>query len=134
MKSSLLLTLVLIGILLSAQPLPGRYFIAIDIPESCEPGIAEIGSLLQKQLYGRFESADKYHLTLYYLGVMTASDLQRVQAALVEIGKRQRRFTVTIAGLGFFPKKIAGQGSLAGGKIAAAFFFAYAYPQILPSA
>lgn len=81
----------------------GNYFIAIDIPEPVETHLDAHKEMLEKQLFGTFEPKEKYHITLKYLGNLSEEQLSSVKQILQDRLKEQKRFTLYVKDLNFFP-------------------------------
>lgn len=77
-----------------------RLFIGIDLPDE----IDEYLELLCTGVHGaRWEGADKFHLTLRYIGDVDGGLHRAIVDALAEV--RFPAFSMTLKGVGFFPPR-----------------------------
>lgn len=76
-----------------------RLFVAIPMPESVKNNLAE----LRRPIDGvRWQQKDKLHLTLKFLGDTNPDRLPNLKIALDRI--ETSSFSITLQGLGYFPK------------------------------
>ena len=81
-----------------------RTFIAFDTPETVRTKIARIQSELRKVTADiRWESQDKFHVTIKFLGDMEETVLPHVIEDIEEELKGSAPFSVTYTGIGAFP-------------------------------
>lgn len=85
-----------------------RLFFAVTISEKAQQAAAKIQEGLREQIGRegiRWESPDKFHFTLKFLG--DTSELEHAQAseAARAVAQQVRPFTVTLGGIGAFPKQ-----------------------------
>ena len=81
-----------------------RIFVAVALAPALREGIALIQPRLVAASAGlRWIPPENLHLTLKFLGAVTAPRLARVTEAVREAASRTRSFTITLAGVGAFP-------------------------------
>ena len=81
-----------------------RAFIAFKLPTEVIESLSVLQSGLKKQgLKLRWIHPDNIHLTLNFLGEVTAEDLQAVKRVIQEVARNQSVFSIEAKGLGVFP-------------------------------
>jgi 2'-5' RNA ligase len=82
-----------------------RAFIAIELPSDVKSRLREFQSGLRRpqQVFVKWVSPDSIHLTLKFLGDITAEQADRINTALKPIAEGHNRFTVHTAETGCFP-------------------------------
>jgi 2'-5' RNA ligase len=81
-----------------------RTFIALPASEEVRNSIAAVQSSLRSAGNGvRWETPDKFHMTLKFLGFTTPSPLEKVAAALDSIAQSCSPFTLVYSRTGAFP-------------------------------
>ena len=85
--------------------MPGiRSFIALPIPSHAQQAIAEIQAKLKApQADVKWESQDKFHITLFFLGNVEQSKLELLPTALANSIQQFQSFTTTYESVGAFP-------------------------------
>lgn len=83
-----------------------RAFVAIELPDPLQTGLAAVISTLQKSSppVVRWVPAENIHLTLKFLGNISTASLNDLQRTLQASVKGLRPFEVQVAGVGAFPK------------------------------
>lgn len=82
-----------------------RLFIAIPFPDRIKDILAAQGEALQQACgRGNYTRRDNFHLTLQFLGEYPAAACAPLTAALTCTAQKHSPFSLTIAGLGAFPK------------------------------
>ncbi len=86
-----------------------RAFIAIDLPEPIQIGLAQQQAAFRSALAagprrdeGRWTRPDGIHLTLKFLGEISDDQAGRISETLAALGPFEK-FTVEVKGFGFFP-------------------------------
>jgi len=85
-----------------------RIFLAIEIPERIKKDLVRIQKELKPQLPGvRWEKAEKFHITLVFLGRVPGERVEELKAVVQEalLSARQGPFKIGFSKVGFFPKK-----------------------------
>ncbi len=77
-----------------------RLFLGLSLPESVAEGLVRMGGGIPG---ARWETEDKLHLTLRFLGEMDHGHMRRVQEALGTLAAPT--FEVTLRGVGHFPPR-----------------------------
>ncbi|MFZ1979483.1 MAG: RNA 2',3'-cyclic phosphodiesterase [Bacteroidota bacterium] len=81
-----------------------RAFIALPVSEEIGVSISAVQSFLQSPGDGvRWESPDKFHITLKFLGTADFSLLERIARPLESIARMSPPFTLVYTGVGAFP-------------------------------
>ena len=83
-----------------------RVFAAIDISDEARQRIAAYVDDLKRKMGNnavKFESIDKLHITLKFLGDIDTNTLNRLTSAVRFIAGRYSPFTLEVAGTGVFP-------------------------------
>ena len=81
-----------------------RLFIAIDTPPTVRPALIEVREQLKAERSEvRWESDEKLHCTLKFLGETRQETVPRILTSLREVVRAGTPLTVTYAGLGCFP-------------------------------
>ena len=87
-----------------------RTFIAVEIPEQLRSRLAAVAGELAALLAEhnavsplRWSDAEKYHLTLRFLGETTPAQRQQVSEMLEEAAAGSAPFSLALSGLGAFP-------------------------------
>lgn len=82
-----------------------RTFIAIELEEEVKTHLESIQTETEKHCRrGNYTPKENFHLTLHFLGEVEEEDLEYLQDALYETARRNRPFTLTLEGIGFFPR------------------------------
>ena len=74
-----------------------RLFIALELPESCRKTLADLAAPIRG---ARWLAADQLHLTLAFLGDVSAEDDERLREKLAEV--RVPPFILPVEGIGMF--------------------------------
>jgi RNA 2',3'-cyclic 3'-phosphodiesterase len=83
-----------------------RLFVAIDTPAAVRPALIEVRDQLRAERSEvRWESDEKLHCTLKFLGDTREENIPRIVASLREVSRAGSPLTVTYAGLGCFPDR-----------------------------
>jgi len=83
-----------------------RLFVAIDTPPEVKAAITDLQRRLQAADADiRWERADKFHLTLKFLGETRADLVERIIATLRETARSFPRINVVYGSPGFFPTR-----------------------------
>lgn len=81
-----------------------RLFIAIDTPASVKAQMAEIQAELKKsQADVKWDTADKFHITLKFLGETKDELLPAINGILETVGKKFQQFQIEYDDIGCFP-------------------------------
>lgn len=83
-----------------------RVFIAIELSESLQKGLREIGGVLQTKLKGqplRWVPVENIHLTLKFLGDVSTANLNMIAEILRNQANACAKFDMAVGGLGVFP-------------------------------
>lgn len=87
-----------------------RTFIAIEIPEELRTGLSSVRAglsalLAERQMASvlRWNSREKYHLTLRFLGDTTTSQRDAIEELLGDVARACPPFSLGLDGLGAFP-------------------------------
>lgn len=81
-----------------------RAFIALKLPAQVIAALSDLQSALKKQgLKLRWVQPANIHLTLKFLGDVSAEQLQAVKSVIQELSGSQTAFTLESKGLGVFP-------------------------------
>lgn len=81
-----------------------RLFVALNLPKKERDRIHRASRTLRDQeLPVRWIEADKYHLTLKFLGEVRAERLPGIEAILARVARRSPPFVVDLSGFGAFP-------------------------------
>jgi 2'-5' RNA ligase len=83
-----------------------RLFIALDMPQGVASALREAKEFLASSGADvRWESAEKYHCTLLFLGDMDVDLLEPLGAAVTKAAAGLPPFQLSYAGIGFFPDR-----------------------------
>lgn len=83
-----------------------RLFIALDMPASVASALREAREILASSGGEvRWESPEKYHCTLLFLGDMDVDLLEPLEAAVTKAATGLPPFELEYAGIGFFPDR-----------------------------
>jgi 2'-5' RNA ligase len=83
-----------------------RLFIALPIPETVKPSLQALQDQLRTQLPQpeiRWTSPEQWHITLVFLGTISAEKLGFIQHAVKRSAKSVPPFTLSTSSLGTFP-------------------------------
>lgn len=81
-----------------------RAFIAIELPEGLQKKLADFIDILKNpQDKITWVSSKNIHLTLRFLGDVSADDIDSVRNIIQEVAKRHSAFEASIKGTGVFP-------------------------------
>jgi RNA 2',3'-cyclic 3'-phosphodiesterase len=82
-----------------------RLFVAIDLPAALKDKLIAIADRLRLPGYDavRWVRPDSFHITIKFLGETPVSRIPAIEQAIAALAARQRRFDLTIGGMGFFP-------------------------------
>ncbi|WP_376792355.1 RNA 2',3'-cyclic phosphodiesterase [Thermoflexus sp.] len=83
-----------------------RAFIAVEMPSELQKQLAEIQERLRRELRDlpiRWVRPDSIHLTLKFLGMVPASHIDEIIAALRGLALERGPFTFVVGGIGCFP-------------------------------
>ncbi len=84
-----------------------RLFIAIDTPESVRPDLFRTRDLLKSlDTDVKWESDNKLHCTLKFLGDTESQGMPSIVSMLADIGRAFAPLMVTYTGLGCFPNRL----------------------------
>ena len=82
-----------------------RIFIAIELEENLRNKLSELQAELKKSGADvKWVETKNLHLTLKFLGEISNEDIPKVEAAMDEICKDTKAFTIKLQGVGAFPK------------------------------
>lgn len=79
-----------------------RLFVAAELPSVLVEALAETSASLRASVRGRYVGADSFHVTLAFLGEVSASRLGSLEAALDEACLGHGAFEVSLGELGSF--------------------------------
>ncbi len=83
-----------------------RAFIAIELPQEIKDSITSILADLEPcGLDGRWVKPEHLHLTLKFLGSISAEQLHNVKAILEQCGRKHSRLQARLERFGFFPSE-----------------------------
>jgi len=85
-----------------------RTFIAVDLPTSVLDALGQISSQLQEKMPGtpvRWVDFTKLHLTLKFLGDISAENIAMVEKILQSEASKRQVMEIGIGGIGAFPKE-----------------------------
>ncbi|MBV9233863.1 MAG: RNA 2',3'-cyclic phosphodiesterase [Candidatus Eremiobacteraeota bacterium] len=81
-----------------------RLFVGIELDRAAREACAAVGARLAQRGYaGRYEAAEKLHVTLAFLGYVEPQNVERIVAALDAASRGAASFSVTLDKLGAFP-------------------------------
>jgi len=81
-----------------------RLFVGIELDEFARASCARVAQALQKTGFdARYESAEKLHVTLAFLGFVNGSRVEEIVTALNDVAARSRALSVALDKLGAFP-------------------------------
>lgn len=86
---------------------PIRSFIAIELSNEARAALTDLQRRLKAIASAntvRWITPERLHLTLHFLGDLTANDVATVSELLQSAGSAYQPFDLTLAGLGCFPK------------------------------
>ncbi len=90
------------------KPRKRRLFVGIDLDEIPRTRCAAISEELRKTGFAaKYESSEKLHVTLAFLGFVEAASLDAIVLELASSASHCRRFAVTLDKLGAFPHERA---------------------------
>ena len=81
-----------------------RLFIAAELPLEIRDALAETSACLRDAVSGRFVGPDLFHVTLAFLGDVSASKIARIEAVMERACAQYEPFDVVLGGLGTFGK------------------------------
>jgi 2'-5' RNA ligase len=82
-----------------------RAFLAIPLPPATIDAITELRSHLARRLPEvHWARPETLHLTLRFFGDLPEESLEKIAELMLSIGRRHASFSVTLAGLGAFPR------------------------------
>ncbi len=84
-----------------------RLFVGIELCEGMRRAAAEAAAALRRSVPGRYADPSLYHITLEFLGELTASEAEAAAGAMRAAAAGQAPFAMTLGAPGFF-------GALAG--------------------
>jgi len=88
-----------------SAPLP-KLFVGLSIGPDVRARLAVLAERLRAANFpAHFEYAEKYHLTLAFLGFVDPSLLQALQAVLQTVARQNNPFTLAIDRIGAFPSE-----------------------------
>lgn len=76
----------------------GRLFVALNLPDSAKDRLSQLPGDLPE---ARWTDTESFHLTLRFLGEVSASEEKRIEAALERV--ESPAFLLNLSGLGLFP-------------------------------
>ena len=81
-----------------------RLFVAVDTPPEVKDRLEHLcAELRESHAQVRWESRNKFHVTMKFLGAADDSLVQNVMAALERVSGGREPFSVTVRGIGTFP-------------------------------
>jgi len=85
-----------------------RLFIAVSLPKEVRERLSKVQREIMDSegVFGSFVDLQNFHITLKYIGLMSASELEDVKAEMKDICERVDRFKMKISGLGAFPDEV----------------------------
>ena len=82
-----------------------RSFLAIELSESLKNELCFFVQSIQNQFSGfRFSNPKTWHLTLHFLGDVTLEKIEELKARLSKVLPDVKPFSISLEGLGVFPK------------------------------
>lgn len=83
-----------------------RLFVAVETPDVIRPAIRDLQATLRRSNADvRWESPEKFHVTVKFIGEQDAGLVQDMRDVLHEIALRFAPFTAEYAGVGCFPNR-----------------------------
>ena len=79
-----------------------RAFLALDINDAAKAELSRLSGLLKAQCHGSFPSADMYHMTLAFLGDITATQADALINVLEGVAQKYSPFDLRLCRLGYF--------------------------------
>ena len=79
-----------------------RLFVAAELPEALLDALCETSALLREQVRGRYVAPDSFHMTLAFLGEVSAGQVDDACAAVEEACADVPPIRVTLGALGSF--------------------------------
>lgn len=79
-----------------------RLFVAAEIPDGCYDALCETSALLRSYVRGRYVGPDLFHVTLAFLGEVSAARVDEVSRLVWEGSEGIAPFHTTLGGLGTF--------------------------------
>lgn len=82
-----------------------RLFVAIDIPRPLKDALIGVTERLALERWDpvRWVRPEGFHITIKFLGDTSTSLIPAIEQAIVTLAGQQRRFDLTLGGMGFFP-------------------------------
>ena len=82
-----------------------RTFIAIELSQETREYLSKIQQQTQTVCRrGNYVPEDNFHITLHFLGEITAADIEPLKIAMFEAAQKNRAFELELGRIGFFPK------------------------------
>lgn len=86
-----------------------RIFIAIELEDEMREYLADVQERTRKECKrGNFTPKENFHLTLRFIGEATGQDIEFLKEAMTETALRNRKFTLVLDKIGFFPRGTRG--------------------------
>ncbi len=82
-----------------------RLFVAVELPQAMREALAETSALLRASVRGRYVAPDSFHVTLAFLGEVSATRIDAAVAALEAGCRGFTCFKVSFGALGSFGKR-----------------------------
>ena len=79
-----------------------RAFLALDINDAAKAELSRLSGLLKAQCHGSFPTADMYHMTLAFLGDITATQAEALMRVLEGVAEKYSTFELKLCRLGYF--------------------------------
>lgn len=82
-----------------------RSFIAIELEPKMKDYLENVQTKSKSFCRrGTYTSRDNLHINLYFTGEIERDDVEYIQNAMFEVGRRTKAFTLNLSEVGFFPK------------------------------
>ena len=79
-----------------------RAFLALDIDDGAKAELSRLSGLLKAQCHGSFPSSSMYHMTLAFLGDITATQADALINVLEGVVRKYSPFDLRLCRLGYF--------------------------------
>ena len=79
-----------------------RAFLALDVNDEARRELSRLAGILKSQCRGSYPAADMYHMTLAFLGDITAVQADALCRVLEGVAEKYKPFDLRLCRLGFF--------------------------------